>query len=216
MYDFTVIVPVYNEEKKIKNVIDELKKYGYKYLIVDDGSTDDTLKIIKENTKYYESYPHNLGKGFAIKYGADAVETDWIILADGDGQINLKSIEALFIPVKQNPDLKIVLGNRLLLHRGMPKLRYIANVVMSYIVSLITKQYIADANSGIRLVHKDVFNLESKCDRFDYDIEMLLLAAEAGYKIGHIPYTCSYTEEDNSKINLVKDSIRFLKVILGG
>jgi len=83
------LIPTYNEEKTIQKVINEVVKYHYPFLVVNDGSTDKTLDKIKELTDNYVTYKINKGKGYAIKQGAKQAIADgyeWVILVDADGQ----------------------------------------------------------------------------------------------------------------------------------
>ena len=216
-----IIVPTYNEEKYLIDIIRQLYKSKYSSIIVDDGSTDSTKKILKwldrSNGISIISYYHNQGKGYAIKRGACELISrglEWMLVFDSDGQMDIEDISQFKNALKTHPDAKIFIGNRLHNPKNMPKIRYIINRVMSWFISLLTKQKIKDTQCGYRLIHKSVFNLSLKSNRFEFESEMLIKAGRKGYKIISVPIKCIYKKERISKIRPIKDIIRFFKMII--
>ena len=87
--NFCILVPVYNEENTIADMIKSLNESGYPYLIVNDGSTDFTTVLVRSFSKWYIDYSKNKGKGFAIKTGAKEIINkgyDYVLIMDSDGQ----------------------------------------------------------------------------------------------------------------------------------
>ena len=218
MKDFAVIVAVFNEEKTIKKVIDELKCYNYPYIVVNDGSTDNTSKILVENhIKHINIFP-NQGKGHAILEGADYLIRkgfDWVIIVDSDGQTPIKDIDKLLKLRKSHPKARIIIGNRLNNHLNMPIFRLCANKSMSWVVSLLAGQKIPDSQCGLKIINREVFlNLDFKCDGFDFESEILIKVGRKGYKIISGDIDCIYFKDRKSKMHPIKDAFRFVRLII--
>lgn len=217
MKNFAIVIPVYNEEKTIMTVINEIRSKGYPYIIVNDGSTDNTSKILVENNIRHINIFPNVGKGNAIKEGADWLiwkGYTWIGVVDSDGQISVENIESLLKLKDIHSNTKILIGNRLYNPKEMPKLRLITNKIMSWLVSLLANQKIYDSQCGLKIIHKDVFYLNLKCNSFDFDSEVLIKAGRKGYKILSRPIECIYFKGRVSKMNYLKDCYRFVRLII--
>ena len=177
---FAILIPCYNEEDSISTVGDEIRRSGYNYLIVNDGSTDKTLKVLQTNSLNHIEYTHNKGKGYAIKYGAKYLIDkgyDYILIMDSDGQNNIGDIQQFTTALKTHPNAKIIIGNRLHNARMMPSVRYYTNKCMSWVISKLAHQKIIDTQCGMRFLHKDIFKLKTKSNRFEYESEQLIKAA---------------------------------------
>ncbi len=212
-----ILIPCYNEDNTISEVGDSIRRSGYDYLIVNDGSTDKTSYLLKINSLKHIEYTHNKGKGYAIKYGAKYLITKgygYIVVMDSDGQNDLKDIGSFYTALKLHPDAKIIIGNRFHNARTMPAVRYYTNRCMSWLISKLANKSISDTQCGMRLAHKDVFDLETKSRNFEYESEQLIKAGRKGFKIISIPITCIYNKERVSKMRPIKDTIRFFKMII--
>ncbi len=214
---FCILIPVYNEYKTIGRVIDNLNKSGYPYLIVDDGSTDNSWDYLVQKAKYrLVRYPKNRGKGFAIKEGAKKIKEngyDYILTMDADNQHSFSDIPIFLEALKIHPDAKIIVGNRLHNPKEMPLIRLLTNKFLSLVISKLIDIHIPDTQCGFRLVHKDVFNLDLKSNRFEFESEMLAKASRVGYKIVSVPIQCIYHKNRKSKINPIRDSLKYMKML---
>jgi len=159
MIKFSIIIPIYNEKKSIRSVLKELKKYlkGKKYqteiIVVNDGSTDQTNKILK-NIKDIKliNHPYNKGYGSAIKTGVKNAQHDWVLLYDSDGQHRPEYIEKL---IKYTPDYHMIIGARTG-YQG-PFSRQPGKKLLRWTANYLAQQKIPDLNSGFRLIKKDLF-----------------------------------------------------------
>lgn len=215
--NYVVLIPAYNEEKTIQKVIKEVQKYGYDLLVVNDGSTDNSLNIIKKETDNYLTYSKNMGKGYAIKQGAKQAIADgyeWVVIVDGDGQTPIHDIINVWKLHYICPEAKILIGNRFYNPKGMPLLRLKINKVMSWIISKLAGQKIRDSQCGLKIIHKHIFALELKSNSFDFETELLVKAGRKGYKILSRPIDCIYFEDRKSKMHPIKDAFRFIKLII--
>ncbi|WP_409201074.1 glycosyltransferase family 2 protein [Methanobrevibacter sp. DSM 116169] len=151
-----VIIPAYNEESRVGKVLKEVSKLGYKIIVVNDGSSDNTLNILKEVQK---EFPHNIfvlshvinrGAGAATRTGLDAAlkhNPKYLVTFDADGQHDPQDIEKVCIPLI-NGDAEAVIGARPF--DDMPKSKEFANTVMTILTQLFYKVKVKDSQTGFR------------------------------------------------------------------
>jgi len=215
--NFTILVPIYNESKTLYSMLKKLKDCNYNYLIVDDGSNDGTKTILHQSKTNFINYKYNRGKGYAIKVGAklilESTNNDYILIIDGDGQMSFEDIKYFIMSAYSYPKAKIFIGDRLHNRSSIPLFRYYINKVMSFLLSKISGQRINDSQCGFRLIHKDIFKLKLNSNNFEFESEMLIKASKMGYKIKNVPIRCIYKPNRISKINPIKDTIRFIKLL---
>ena len=95
--DVTIIIPAYNEEEGINNVITQLKELSenYEIIVVDDSSTDNTYKLANETGVKVIRHPYNKGYGAALKTGIRNAEADIVLFMDADGQHKPSDIQKI-------------------------------------------------------------------------------------------------------------------------
>jgi glycosyltransferase involved in cell wall biosynthesis len=152
-----VVVPAFNEEKRIGKVVDRLKKSGYSNLVVvDDGSKDKTADIVGKNA-FVLSHMFNRGQGAAIKTGIDfSLEkgADIIVTFDADGQFLVEDIKKVITPI-MNKDADIVLGSRFLGKAiNIPLLKKAVLKLGVFVVFLLYGIKITDSQCGFRAMSK--------------------------------------------------------------
>lgn len=210
------VIPAYNEESTLTLLIDKLKKHNIDIIIIDDGSTDRTAAIARNQGVFLISHPSNQGKGRALRDGFQlALERDYeeVITLDADGQHNSDEIP-LFTDKILNSNAGIVVGNRLHLPKGMPLSRLSVNRFFSKIVSSVCKQNIPDALCGYRIIKKEVLkSITLHTHRFDIDPEILIKAAKMGFRIESVNIESIYAGE-HSQIRPFPDGLRFFRLII--
>ncbi len=211
-----VVIPVYNEEKAIGEIIDVLKKKNLPVLVIDDGSNDNTPHIVKKKGGVLLQNKINRGKGESIKRGIDYLlkneSFDYIITMDGDGQHSPYDIDK-FIKEAEKKE-KFVVGNRMGNPSGMPKIRVLTNKIMSWFISKMVRQEIPDTQCGFRLISKDVLEtINIETDKFQIESEIIIKAARCGVSIKSIPIKSIYHSRSTSKIDPILDTIRFIRFI---
>ncbi|PIP18920.1 MAG: glycosyl transferase [Candidatus Omnitrophica bacterium CG23_combo_of_CG06-09_8_20_14_all_41_10] len=210
-----VIIPAYNESANIAKLIQDIKKYQLEILVIDDGSSDNTFQIASNSGVQVMLNLDNQGKGASLikgfKYALDN-NFDAVITMDADGQ-HLAQDLPLFIEPAKNPDIHIILGNRMLNSKGMPGLRVITNKFMSRLISIISKQVIPDTQCGFRLIKKEVLQgIKLRTSKYETESEILIEASRLGFKITSLPIKSVYRREE-SKISPFIDTLRFIKFI---
>jgi len=200
-----IVIPAYNEETVIQDVIREIKNEGYdNIIVVDDGSKDRTCEKAKEiNGITVLRHKINRGKGAAAKTGIEAaklMEADIIITIDGDGQHDPKDIENLINPItKKNFD--VVLGTRLKNPDGMPFHKKIHNWIANIITWYLFGLWVTDSQSGFRAYSKKAADLiNTRYDRYEYDSEVIREIYIYKLKFKEVPIKVRYTEYSKSKL----------------
>jgi glycosyltransferase involved in cell wall biosynthesis len=214
---FSILIPVYNEENNVVKLADELDAMQLPYMMIDDGSVDKTLtNLWLKSIPTLASYP-NHGKGYVIKVGANYLFSagfDFILTLDGDRQMSLSDIEAFDNYLFFNEDADIIIGNRMWEEKKMPLMRRWVNKLFSLVVSKLSTVSVLDSQCGFRMYSKRVFEtLNLKCNGFEFESEVLIKAGRAGMKIRNIPIQCIYHKDRKSKIRIIRDGLKFFKLI---
>ncbi len=204
-YEASVVVPAYNEESSIKEVVKRIRNVSSKYeiIIVDDGSADGTAEMAKQENATVIKLGENHGKGFACAAGSKKASCEKIVFIDADLQLKPEEIPK-FISALDRCDLAI--GVREM--KKIPIQRRLANAVARKILGVPVR----DALCGFRAVRKHALkkmNLTQR--RYEFESEMLLAAARHGMKIEEVPVNVSY---DAYKGMTAADSARIVLFIL--
>lgn len=215
--DILVIIPAHNEEKNIGGILKELKKYFSNILVVNDGSTDKTEEIAKQENVIVISHKTCQGKGEALKTGFKyAIEKkfDAVITMDGDGQHFPEESIKFVENYRKKSYVGIWIGKRDIFSEDMPFIRKITNLSMSILISFLSLQWIPDTQCGYRLIKRQVIEkIKLYTSHFETESEILIKAGWMGFKIKSIPIKTVYGEE-KSKIRPVRDTLRFFKMLL--
>lgn len=195
-----IVAPAYNEEKIIGNFIGNLKNIKHSVYIVDDGSTDKTQEVLR-NFQFpiskFQILRHkvNLGKGAAMKTGAEAAFSDGasaVIFIDTDGQHDFSDLSK-FIK-KLNEGYDIVFGSRNM-SMGVPLIRYLGNKITSLLISLLFGTYVSDILCGYRAITKEAYN-KIKWESAGYAVETEMVIKSVKHKLKHceVPVTTLYLD----------------------
>lgn len=216
-----IIIPAFNEEKVIEDVISEVQKAGYAdIIVVDDGSADDTHRKTCgiENVTALKHFI-NRGKGAAIKTGMEAakiLDANIVVTMDGDGQHNPDDIGKMISLINEGYD--VVLGSRLKNSKGMPKYKIAHNMIGNLLVWMIYGLWVTDSQSGFRAYSKKAISMiDTKTDRYEYDSEVIREIKRHKLKFTEIPIEVRYTEYSmgkTHKMNLKNGLKTLLKMIL--
>lgn len=218
-----ILIPSFNEEKYIKSVIEKCSVYNLDIIVVNDGSTDNTLKVLEQlapesNMRLMVlNHEVNKGKGEALKTGFDfACKNNYygVITIDADGQHSIDEIKDFISEVNSN-DPDIIVGSRFKNTKGMPFIRLAVNFLTSWIISLIALKKIDDVQSGFRFIKHNVMKtVRLQTSNFDTEPELLIKASWYKFKITNIPIKTIYNlNEFKSHINPGKDSLKFFKLV---
>ena len=210
-----VVIPAYREGERIARVVRDVKSFVNVVVVVDDCSPDNTSEEANAAGAVVVRHDVNKGKGAALKTAFKKLGEmgyDYGITMDGDGQHDPQQLP-LFIKEIKDSRATMVVGNRFSNAQGMPKVRWLVNRSMSWLISKICRCSIPDTQCGYRAIA--VANpcvLAAKSDHFDYESEVLILTARNKGVIKSVPVKTIYQGEV-SKIRPLRDTLRFFKLL---
>ncbi|MCM8783973.1 MAG: glycosyltransferase family 2 protein [Candidatus Omnitrophica bacterium] len=212
-----VLIPTYNEAKTIGWLIRRIKELGInEIVVVDDGSTDNTVQLAKDNGAEVLRNINNLGKGNSLRRGFSYClekNFDIVITIDGDGQHSPEEIPH-FIDFFKHHRVDVIVGNRMHHPEGMPLIRFLTNKLMSKIISFLIHQEIPDTQCGLRLLRREVLEkINLRTDNFEIESEILIEAGRRGFVVFSLPIKTIYLHETISQINPILDSLRFINFV---
>jgi glycosyltransferase involved in cell wall biosynthesis len=218
MVDFrkvSVVVPVYNEEKTISEVIERIFKVSsdFEVIVCSDGSIDKTAVLAKESGAVVIEHPYNLGNGASIKSGARRSSRKYIVFIDADLQHQPEDIPKL---LEHMPGYDMVIGART--NKSRTKLyRNIGNKVLTGVAESISGYKIDDLTSGFRVVKKDIFLKFAHLypARYSYPSTSTLAFFCSGCFVKYVPLSSiGARKQGDSNILPLKDGMRFLHIIV--
>lgn len=210
------VIPAYNEEKHIGDVVRRTRQQLDDVLVVDDGSQDKTADNARAAGGEVIVHEQNRGKGETIKTGLRHWldrQFDFVIILDADGQHPPEEIDRFVTAALSAEEPKLILGTRMNDLSSMPFVRRFVNRWMSNRISAVCGQEIPDTQCGFRMLHRQLIpELLGGAARFDYETEMLIIASRKGFTIASVPISTVYSDEVSS-IHPVRDTIRFFKLM---
>ncbi len=229
----TVVVPVYNEEKRIDLLFRALE--GFKVpkgleikevRLVDDGSTDKTLEKIKvfkkKNKNNYKvkvvSYKENMGRGFALRMGLERVKTDYAMYLDGDGDISIKNLTRCFKKMQEGVDL--VVGSKKMpgaVCSGRIKpLRWIMGYGHTAMACMVLGVFVWDFQGGFKVFSKELLLRllpKMSVDQWGFDLEVIYWAKKLGFEVKEVPLVWGRVIK-GTKVKVLRDVYRALRDML--
>lgn len=206
-----MIIPAYNEEKSIVNTVNmikntKLKKHTLDYIVVNDGSKDNTKNICIENNLNFIDLSVNLGIGGAVQAGYKYAlynNYDIAIQFDGDGQHDASYIEKLVKEIIDGND--IVIGSRFVANLSEFKSTAVRRVginFLSRLIKLCTKRRIYDPTSGFRACNKKIIREFANDYPIDYpEPDTIVTIIKKGYKVSEVPVKMNERKEGKSSLN---------------
>ncbi len=213
----SIIVPCFNEERTISQILEEISRYSTyekEVIIVNDCSTDDTLKILKnikdDNIKIF-NHERNYGKGRAIRTGIKHVSGDIVIIQDADLEYSPKDYNLLIKPFEE-ADADVVYGSRFLGGSGYVRLHYyfhyLANKILTNICNLFTNLNMTDMETGYKVFRKDVIeSISLNENSFGIEPEITLKLAKKKFKFFEVGISYKGRSYSEGKKITAKDGL---------
>ena len=216
-----LIIPAYNEAENIEKVVNNLiQNYPqYDYVIVNDGSRDETEEICLKNHYQVLNLPLNLGIGGAVQTGyryALKNHYDIAIQIDGDGQHDIAYVEKLIEPILSG-EVDIAIGSRFIEKEGFQSsvTRRMGISFLSGLIHVLCFKKVKDVTSGFRAVNKKFIKLYAENYPSDYpEPEAIVAAIMHRGKIIEVPVVMKERAGGSSSINLRRSIYYMIKVTL--
>lgn len=196
MKDYAVVVPAYNEQKRIGNVLDTLVATKLPIYVVDDGSRDKTFEVVKQYKVIALRHRINLGKGAALKTGTEAAFADGyqaIIMMDSDGQHKVEDLPKFTEALDKG--CEVVIGSRNLNLR-VPFIRLLGNKCASALVSLLFGIYVSDLLCGYRAFTKKAYEkIEWQSTGYGVETEMVVRVGLSKLHYCEVPVETVYFDK---------------------
>jgi len=228
----SVIIPAYNEERRLPKTLKEIDKYltsqrfktEYEIIVVNDGSKDKTAKVVEDlkskikNLRLIDS-KKNRGKGFVVRQGMLEAKGEYRIFTDADNSTSIDQVEKIWPEFKKGYD--IVIGSRdvegAVLDPPQNLIRRFVGEGFKILRKLILDLWeIEDTQCGFKCFKKEAAeNIFPRCkiNRFAFDPEILLVGKKLGYKIKEIPVYWKNDPESKVKFkSIIKMAIDLLKI----
>lgn len=203
------VIPAYNEENNIANIIKKTKKYVDEVIVVDDGSQDKTYQKAK-NANLVLKHIINMGKGLALKTGIEAAikrKANLIVTLDADGQHNPEDIPELVKTLTKN-NLDIVIGCREF-DKHMPIVQRTGNLIINKIFTSFFKINIKDTQSGFRVFKASVYQkIKWLASSYSVETEMLIKVGKNNLNYKEIPIKTVY--QDRYKGTTIFDGVKII------
>lgn len=189
----SVIVPAFNEEKTIGQILDKLMLVPEikEIVVVDDCSTDDTSGVVKKKRNplvKLVQHKKNAGKGKAIRTGLGEVTGDYVIIQDADSEYDPRDIPLLLEPIKRGR-ADVVFGSRFFgMHTNMFYWHYIGNKFLNWVVNILYNSILSDMETGYKLIPTKIFrDLHLRSNDFRIEPEITCKLLKRNVKIIEVP-----------------------------
>jgi dolichol-phosphate mannosyltransferase len=221
----TIIIPVYNEENLITEVLQRvlatpLEGLDREIIVVDDGSTDATLRIVQQIAQEHPlirlyASPINFGKGAAVRIGFDQATGDLLLIQDADLELDPAEYRHLLKPLLSG-EADVVYGSRFCPPPQDISLTYLwGNRFLVCITNLLYKLHLTDMETAYKLFRAEVVHrLRLRCVGFDIEPEITAKVAKAGHSIAEIPISYHPRSSQEGKKISWRDGVDALYTLL--
>lgn len=223
----SLIIPAYNEEKRIGKTLNVFYEYMHKtfsafeIIVVDDGSQDNTLGILRA---YKEKIPQlrvltyetNRGKGGAVKYGVENAGGDYIFFTDADMPYPIENV-GMAVEMFGKTDADAVLGKRMQKENGAkyPWYRSLISKSFSFLVNLVLRINTTDTQCGFKGFKKEAAEIifsKNTLSGWGFDVEIFFIAHKYNLKVSRIDVELFH--DNDSKIRVVSDSVKIFRDLM--
>jgi glycosyltransferase involved in cell wall biosynthesis len=228
MYSLTIVIPAFNEERRLALSLEKLDAYlqsenlNAEIIVVDDGSTDGTVRLVMRNMQekpYLRLLQNhiNRGKGYSLRRGVEAALGDTVLLTDADLSVPLKELNKLLRAIADGADVAI--GSRGVdaggERRWAPWHRRVCSTGFKMVVRSILGLRFEDTQCGFKVFKHKAARLifsRQRIERWGFDPEVLMLAERFCFVVKEIGVEAIH--DNGSRLNVIKDSVSMLCEVL--
>jgi dolichyl-phosphate beta-glucosyltransferase len=220
----SIIIPAYNEAKRLPASLVKVREYlsaspweFAEVVVVDDGSTDDTVQVARDAGVRVLQNPGNRGKGYSVKHGMLEAKGEWALFTDADLSSPIGEVEKLWSALVREP-AQVAVGSRAvdrsLVGVHQPWLREAVGRVFNAAMRLVTGLPFKDTQCGFKLFQtsagREVFSRQ-QLDGFGFDVEVLFIAKQLGFRSLEVPVRWDNVE--GTKVSLLLGFAAFLDLL---
>jgi len=192
--ELSVIIPVYDEAKTIKEILRRVQEQPFdkEIIVIDDCSTDGTRELLKDTewpsnvtVLYHE---RNMGKGAAVRTGVQAATKEVIIIQDAYLEYNPSDFPVVLRPIEDGV-ADVVYGSRFLcIHRSFMFHHYVGNKMLTFVTNLLYNNILTDMETGYKAFKAPIIKqMKIRSNRFDLEPEITAKVLKKGYRIYEVP-----------------------------
>ena len=213
--DVWLVIPLFNEETVIGDVVRDARQSFPNVVVVDDGSSDGGADVAQAAGAVVVRHPVNLGQGAALQTGFEYARSipsmRWVVTFDADGQHQVSDVLDMLTMAREE-DLQVVFGSRFLDDRTSPSLmkKVILRLAVGY-TNVTTGTKLTDAHNGLRVMSRDVVErLDITQTRMAHASELVAQIGEMKVRYGESPVHILYTDYSKSKGQSLWNSVNIL------
>lgn len=211
-----IIIPAYNEAENIERVVEELMQYGYDYVVINDGSADNTAQICRERGYRLIDMPVNVGltgvvqtgMKYAYKHGYDSA-----VQLDGDGQHDPQYLTSMIAYMQQH-NMDIVIGSRFVEEKKPKTLRMLGSNLIQVAIRLTTGMMLSDPTSGLRLYNRQMLKLFSNDFNMTPEPDTISYLIRNGAKVSEIQVEMRERIAGESYLNFTRSIQYMLRMVI--
>jgi dolichyl-phosphate beta-glucosyltransferase len=225
---YSFVIPAYNESVRLRPTLDEILRYtreqnwNAEILVVNDGSSDDTARIVREYGKLHPQVllvenPGNRGKGYSVRNGMVHALGDIVLFTDADLSSPMSEASKLFDAIEQGADIAI--GSRWirteLQTERQPLYRQLFGRIFNLALRVILGLNFADTQCGFKAFRRDAVQVifpQQRIERWGFDPEILYLARRAGMRVEEVPVLWAHSE--GTRLHPFRDGMRMFVEVL--
>ncbi|MBI2216819.1 MAG: glycosyltransferase family 2 protein [Candidatus Rokubacteria bacterium] len=225
---WSVVIPAHNEAARLPGFLDEVVTHlegrgdAWEVIVADDGSTDGTADLVERAARQHPSVrlvrlAENQGKGAAVRAGMLAASGEYRLFADADGATPVAELKRLEPALAMGAD--IVIASRVLVDPAIVVVarphRVFLGRIFNWLVARLGLRGVADSQCGFKLFRAEAATrlfAELRTRGFGFDVELLLRAQRAGYRIVEVPV--NWTDQPGSKVGVLTDGPRMIAQIV--
>ena len=199
-----ILIPVFNEERKIKSVISELLPSFKNIVAVNDGSTDSTQEILESLDVVILRHSINLGAGAAISTGFRFIQNQKnaqaVVTFDADGQHSVEDAKAFAREILLCEE-EVIFGSRFIKSKlNIPTIKRIVLSVVVFFTNLLSKVNLSDAHNGLKAIKKTALKkIDINIDQYGYESQIINEVSKKGITYKEMPTNTIYTEYSKNK-----------------